>query len=203
MSKIFPVMSLTDIEYVTKAEMRTYSRLLGNFWELLGRRRSLSTEGIVQVEAGMGKAAWGCSQGGRERSQEARKRGEGPILYIFLWAPVSGHAERLSTPWTSSYTNLVLLKPFWVHPFTRKSNSHDLSIVLMSIVWSSLDRGGTFILSMWQVSDWTCTQSSLERHKQENGKDRKIDGSGEYPMISRNRAWISELSMKFNCFQLL
>lgn len=57
MSKIFPVMSLTDIEYVTKAEMRTYSRLLGNFWELLGRRRSLSTEGIVQVEAGMGKAA--------------------------------------------------------------------------------------------------------------------------------------------------
>lgn len=48
-------MSLTDIEYVTKAEMRAYSRLLGNFWELLSRRRSLSTEGIVQVEVAWGK----------------------------------------------------------------------------------------------------------------------------------------------------
>lgn len=50
-------MSLTDIEHVTQAEMRTYPRLLGNFWEPLGKRRSLSSEGTVQVEAGMGEAA--------------------------------------------------------------------------------------------------------------------------------------------------
>lgn len=149
----------------------------------------------------MGKAAWGCSQCGRELSQEARKRGEGPILYIILWAPGSGHAERLSTPWTSRYTNLVLLKPLWVHPFTRKSNSHDLSIVLMSIVWSSLNRGAHLSSA--------CDKSVIElvlRHPwrgQGEKLDRKIDESCEYPMISRNRAWISELSMKFNCFQLL
>lgn len=52
MSEPFPVKALTGTEYMTQAEVRAYS----GFWVgLLGKKRSLSTEGLMQTQAGMGK----------------------------------------------------------------------------------------------------------------------------------------------------
>lgn len=39
--------------------------------------------------------------------------------------------------------------------------------------------------------DCTCTQMSLERHKQANGKDRKRHKSCQHPMVPRNGTWMS------------
>lgn len=89
----------------------------------------------------MGKAAQECCQCGRDVIQEAGRRGEGPVLDIGVWAPASGDAGRLSGPWTLSCTNLLLLTLLWVHPFTCKWHSHNLPIVLMSVMRSILEIG--------------------------------------------------------------
>lgn len=145
--------------------MRTYPRLLGNFWEPLGKRRSLSSEGTVQVEAGMGEAAWGCGQHEGKLGQEAGSV-EGPIPDSILCAPGSSHTGRLSTPWTFSYTIHFCLSPLECIP--SLANEIVMIYLLSSCPCVGQPRWrGTFILSIRQRSDLTCTQTSLERQKQD------------------------------------
>lgn len=135
LSELFPVKTLTGIA-VTEAETRAFLRL----WVRLLGERCPYIEDIMWAEDGVGKAAEGCSQC-RELNQQEGEEERDPFLTPFYEHLDHVVQWRLSTPWTFSYTSLVLLKPLGVHSFTCKWNSHDLSIMLTSIVWSGLDWG--------------------------------------------------------------
>lgn len=85
----------------------------------------------------------------------------------------------------------LLLKPLWVHSFTRKWNNHDLPLSShpsCSLAWVE---GHMYPQRVTSDYDCTCTQPSLGRHKQATGKDGKRDKSYQHPLVPRNRTWMS------------
>ena len=185
LSERFPAKLLTGIAVTDKQKQEPAQDFGWDYWE-----RDLL---ILRVSCEL-KLVWGKlprDPTNVENWTRRRESGEERFPDTILWKPRSGLAWKLSTPWTFSYTSLVLLKPLGVHSFF--ANEIVMTYPLCShpscgLAWIE---GHIYPEHVTSDCDCTCTQTSLGRYKQANGKDGKRDKSCQHPVVPRNRTWMS------------